>query len=81
MTAKKKQVEKVAQGLGANPKSPKLPPMQDTPDPEEPNEKSWTLTIGVYPGILFGIRTYEEEDFKTHVLYLPFIDFALEIDN
>ena len=47
----------------------------------EPDEKSWTLSIGIYPGILFGIRTYEEADFKTHVLYLPFVDFALEIDN
>jgi hypothetical protein len=47
----------------------------------EPDEKSWSLSIGIYPGILFGIRTYEEPTFKTHVLYLPFIDFALEIDN
>ena len=49
--------------------------------PEEPQEKSWSLSIGFYPGILFGARTYEEKDFNTHVLYLPFIDFALEIDN
>ena len=52
-----------------------------TPQFEEPEGKSWTLSIGLYPGILFGIRTYEERDFSTHVLYLPFIDFALEIDN
>ena len=50
-------------------------------EPVEPREKSWSLSIGIYPGILFGIRTYEEKDFNTHVLYLPFIDFALEIDN
>ena len=49
--------------------------------PEEQNEKYWSLTIGLYPGILFGVRTYEEKDFNTHVLYLPFIDIALEIDN
>ncbi len=49
--------------------------------PPPPPEKSWTLSIGIYPGILFGIRTYEEADFKTHVLYLPFVDIALEIDN
>lgn len=48
---------------------------------EEPQKRYWTFSIGIYPGILFGIRTYEEADFKTHVLYLPFIDFALEIDN
>jgi hypothetical protein len=51
------------------------------PQIPEPQEKSWSLSIGIYPGILFGIRTYEEPDFKTHVLYLPFVDFALEIDN
>lgn len=50
-------------------------------EPEEQNEKYWSITIGLYPGILFGIRTYQEKDFSTHVLYLPFIDIALEIDN
>lgn len=49
--------------------------------PEEQDEKYWSLTIGFYPGILFGFRTYEEKDFNTHVLYLPFLDIALEIDN
>ena len=49
--------------------------------PEEQDEKYWSLTIGFYPGILFGFRTYEEKEFNTHVLYLPFIDVALEIDN
>jgi hypothetical protein len=49
--------------------------------PEEPNERYWSITIGLYPGILVGFRTYEEKDFNTHVLYLPFVDIALEIDN
>ena len=49
--------------------------------PEEQNEKYWSITIGFYPGILLGFRTYVEKDFSTHVFYLPFIDFALEIDN
>ncbi len=40
---------------------------------------NWTLTIGIYPGILLGFRTYNEEDYSTHVLYLPFIDVALII--
>jgi hypothetical protein len=44
-------------------------------------ERNWTLSIGFYPGILFGFRTYEERDFVTHVLYIPFIDIALEIFN
>lgn len=41
--------------------------------------KAWELSVGVYPGVLFGARTYEYEDSKLHVLYLPFIDIALEI--
>ncbi len=46
------------------------------------NEKNgWSLSIGFYPGILFGFRTYEEPDHTTHVLYLPFVDLALEVFN
>ena len=48
---------------------------------EGKEEKYWSLTIGLYPGILFGIRTYEEETYTTHVLYLPFVDIAFEIDK
>jgi len=44
-------------------------------------ERNWELSIGFYPGILFGFRSYEEKEFTTHVLYLPFVDLALEIDN
>jgi hypothetical protein len=39
------------------------------------------LSIGFYPGILLGVRTYDEPNRKVHVLYLPFIDFALEISK
>jgi len=39
----------------------------------------WSLSIGFYPGILVGARSYNEDKKNTHVLYLPFIDFALEI--
>lgn len=41
--------------------------------------KQWSLSIGTYPGILFGLRSYEEEAQTTHVAYVPFIDIALEI--
>ena len=41
--------------------------------------KQWSLSIGTYPGIVVGIRSYEEESQTTHVAYLPFIDIALEI--
>jgi len=42
-------------------------------------KKQWSLSIGTYPGILFGIRSYEEEGQTTHVFYLPLIDIALEV--
>ena len=45
------------------------------------NEINWELSMSFYPGILFGFRTYEEEYISTHVLYLPFIELALEIEN
>ena len=40
--------------------------------------KTWRVSIGLYPGILIGIRSYEQEDVVQHVLYLPFIDIAFE---
>jgi hypothetical protein len=83
MTNKKKPSAKSTEESNKKfpiPVTPK-PPMEPVEDPNEPPVKTWTFSIGIYPGILFGIRTYEEVDFKTHVLYLPFIDFALEIDN
>ena len=43
--------------------------------------KGWSLSLGLYPGILFGMRSYKEKEFTTHVLYIPFVDLALEIDN
>lgn len=42
--------------------------------------KGWALSLGVYPGILLGFRTYKASDMITHVLYIPFVDLALEID-
>ena len=41
----------------------------------------WSLTIGLYPGILVGIRTYDEPGYVTHALYIPFINLALEIER
>ena len=43
--------------------------------------KGWSISIGLYPGILFGMRSYEEQEFTTHVFYLPFVDLAIEIDK
>ena len=41
--------------------------------------KNWTLSVGFYPGILFGIRNYEEPEQTSIVFYIPFVDVALEI--
>ena len=43
--------------------------------------RNWELSIGLYPGVLLGIRSYVEQDFVQHVLYLPFIDICLEIEK
>ena len=40
---------------------------------------NWSLSIGFYPGILFGARAYEEKDRLTYVFYIPFVDVALEL--
>jgi len=42
-------------------------------------ERGWSISVGMYPGILIGTRVYEQEDYKTYVL--SFIDLAFEIDN
>ena len=35
---------------------------------------SWSLEIGVYPGILFGVRTYEYDNGdKDWCLYIPMV--------
>ena len=42
-------------------------------------EKIWSLGIGLYPGILFGFRTYDQGEYNMHVLYFPFVEFELSI--
>ena len=42
-------------------------------------KKGWSLSLGFYPGILFGFRSYEEPEQTTHVLYIPFVDLALDV--
>ena len=42
---------------------------------------NWTISVGLYPGVLIGFRTYQDEGYSTHVLYLPFVDVALVIFN
>jgi hypothetical protein len=39
----------------------------------------WEFSVGLYPGIVIGMRTYAYEESNLHVFYLPFVDFALEV--
>ena len=39
----------------------------------------WELSFGLYPGVLFGIRSYIEPKFVEHVLYLPFVELCLTV--
>ena len=41
--------------------------------------KNWTLSVGFYPGLLFGLRTYDEPEHSSYVFYIPFVDVALEV--
>ena len=43
--------------------------------------KDWSISLGTYPGILFGARTYEGPTHKQHVFYLPFVDVAIEFEK
>jgi hypothetical protein len=45
------------------------------------NKTEWEVSLGLYPGILLGFRSYKEDDKITHVLYIPFIDVSLTIFN
>ena len=38
---------------------------------------NWEFSVGFYPGILFGMRTYTERNKQNHVIYLPLVDFCL----
>ena len=40
---------------------------------------NWEFSIGFYPGLLLGFRTYDEGDKTNHVLYIPLVDACLTI--
>jgi hypothetical protein len=44
-------------------------------------DKAWSISIGTYPGILFGMRTYHGDTHTQIVFYLPFFDVAYEVEN
>ena len=42
---------------------------------------NWEISIGLYPGVLVGMRSYIEKDFAQHVFYIPFVDLCITIDK
>ena len=44
---------------------------------------AWDLSVGFYPGVLVGFRSYPNtgNGVENHVLYLPFIDLCLTIEK
>ena len=42
---------------------------------------NWEFSVGFYPGILLGFRSYTERNKDNHVLYVPFMDFCFTIFN
>lgn len=44
-------------------------------------DKMWEIELGLYPGVLIGFRTYDMGTHNTHVIYLPFVDIALNIEK
>jgi hypothetical protein len=44
--------------------------------------KGWEVSLGLYPGVLFGFRSYINGDgLENHVLYIPFIDLCITIER
>ena len=42
-------------------------------------DKGWSISIGFYPGVVIGMRSYYNENMTSHVLYIPFFDIAFQI--
>ena len=39
----------------------------------------WELSLGLYPGVLLGVRSYINKDATDHVLYIPFVELCLTV--
>jgi hypothetical protein len=39
----------------------------------------WAISLGFYPGVLIGMRSYHNDNITSHVFYLPFFDIAIQI--
>ena len=42
---------------------------------------NYSLSVGLYLGILVGTRSYEFSDSTMYVLYIPFVQLMFEIDH
>ena len=43
--------------------------------------KNYEISFGFYPGVLLGFRTYTETKRTNHVLYVPFVDICLTLEQ
>jgi len=43
--------------------------------------RNFEVSLGFYPGICVGFRTYKEQTRTNHVLYIPFIDLCITQNN
>ena len=43
--------------------------------------KPWELSLGLYPGVVIGARTYINDGYIEHVIYIPFVELCLAIYN
>ncbi len=39
----------------------------------------WELSLGLYPGVVLGIRSYINKNATDHVLYIPFVELCLTV--
>lgn len=46
---------------------------------ENESKTAWSISLGTYPGILLGARSYRSEEQTTVVIYIPFFDIAIDI--
>ena len=41
--------------------------------------REWEVSIGMYPGLVLGVRSYKQQDRVDHVFYLPLFDLCITI--
>ena len=48
---------------------------------DEERDYDWKLEFGFYPGIFRGMSLHGDHGYTIHVLYFPFVEFALTVYN